>query len=206
MALGLSIFVPLAADFLSKSCTNLEFLIEPSVCPHKKQSYQGVGRVASIHRAAEKGNSAKFACRILHSPIPMQAEKYRFTGRAANRKPSMLWRCIKMQQGECGAACSERGCGAGCSSHLRRTCDGKTALPGKTPTVSEISNPDYSSTIWQAPEAKPSRTRRGGATTSPSHLPPSAPSASGRVGRSKPLPAPARGRSSRRFGRRRRPT
>jgi hypothetical protein len=33
---------------------------------------------------------------------------------------------------------------AGCSSHLRRTCDGKTALPGKSPTVSEISNPDYS--------------------------------------------------------------
>jgi hypothetical protein len=28
--------VLLAADFLSKSCTNLKFLIEPSVCPHKK--------------------------------------------------------------------------------------------------------------------------------------------------------------------------
>jgi ferredoxin len=57
-----------------------------------------------------------------------------------------------------------------------------------------------------APEAKPSRTRRGGATRSPSHLPRSAPLASGRVGRSKPLRARARGRSSRRFGRRRRPT
>jgi hypothetical protein len=52
--------VPLA-EFLSKSCTNLEFLIESSVCPHKKESYQGVGRVASIHRAAEKINSPKFA-------------------------------------------------------------------------------------------------------------------------------------------------
>src|SRR5215204_3434774 len=69
MALGLSIFVPLAADFLSKSCTNLEFLIEPSVCPHKKQSYQGVGRVASIHRAAEKGNSRKFVSTILHIQV-----------------------------------------------------------------------------------------------------------------------------------------
>src|SRR5919107_5528677 len=53
MALGHSIFVPLA-EFLSKSCTNLKFLIEPSVCPHNKQSYQGVGRVASIHRVAER--------------------------------------------------------------------------------------------------------------------------------------------------------
>src|SRR5215208_4643265 len=62
----------------------------------------------------------------------------------------MMWRCLKMQQGECEAACNERRCGAGCSSHLRRTCDGKTALPGKSPTVSEISNPDYSGTIWRA--------------------------------------------------------
>jgi hypothetical protein len=54
--------VPLA-EFQSKSCTNLEFLIESSVCPHKKESYQGVGRVASIHRAAEKKNSANFALR-----------------------------------------------------------------------------------------------------------------------------------------------
>jgi lactoylglutathione lyase len=53
MTLGHSIFVPLA-EFLSKSCTNLKFLLEPSVCPHKKQSYQGVGRVPSIHRAAER--------------------------------------------------------------------------------------------------------------------------------------------------------
>src|ERR671921_3436 len=58
MALGHSIFVPLA-EFLSKYCTNLKFLIEPSVCPHKKQSYQWVGQVASIHRAAGKWVSRK---------------------------------------------------------------------------------------------------------------------------------------------------
>jgi hypothetical protein len=100
--------------------------------------------VVLIHPSAWNRNSRKFVSRILHSPIPIQAEKYRFPGRAPNRKSYMLWRCIKMQQSECEAACSERRCRAGCSSHLRRTCDGKTALPGKTPTVSEISNPDYS--------------------------------------------------------------
>src|SRR5215217_3932771 len=66
MALGRSIFVPLA-EFLSKSCTNLEFLIEPSVCPHKKQSHQGAGRVASIHRAAENREQEKFT---LRTPCP----------------------------------------------------------------------------------------------------------------------------------------
>ena len=116
------------------------------VQPHSRRP----GASYAIHRSAWKWNSAKFVFRILHSPIPIQAEKFRFPGRAPNRKPYMLWRCIKMQQGECEAACSERRCGAGCSSHLRRTCDGKTALPGKSPTVSEISNPDYSGTIWRA--------------------------------------------------------
>jgi hypothetical protein len=44
MALGHSIFVPLA-EFLSKSCTNLEFLIEPSVCRTRNEAIKGQARL-----------------------------------------------------------------------------------------------------------------------------------------------------------------
>src|SRR5215204_4315757 len=87
MAPGHSIFVPLA-EFLSKSCTNLKFLIEPSVCPHKKQSYQWVGQVASIHRAAEKSSSRKPEDEtVLHSSCVLNASLKR--GSYCNKRRRM---------------------------------------------------------------------------------------------------------------------
>jgi hypothetical protein len=54
-----------------------------------------------IHRSAWKGNSAKYRCRILHSPGPIAGQRLVPNVGRHTRRLYILWRWIKMRKREC---------------------------------------------------------------------------------------------------------